>query len=73
MIVTRKILETCVSAINSTYGLTLSVKSFNECTYLYYSGKLIEKGTVSECLNALSIFMNGVQIGMRLVANSEVK
>ena len=66
-------LETCVSAINSTSGLTLSVKCFNGCTHLYYSGRLIEKGTVSECLNALSIFMTGVQIGMQLVVDSEVK
>lgn len=73
MRITTNMLETCVSAINATSGLTLSVKSFNGRTYLYYSGRLIEEGTTSECLNALSIFMTGVQIGMRLVANSEVK
>ena len=73
MRITTNMLETCVSAINSTSGLTLSVKSFNGRTHLYYSGRLIEEGTTSECLNALSIFMTGVQIGMQLVANSEVK
>lgn len=73
MRVTRKMLETCVSAINSTSCLSFSVKSFKGRTHLYYSDKLIEEGTASECLNALSIFITGVQIGMWLVANSEVK
>ena len=73
MRITRNMLETCISAINSTSGLTLSVKTFNGRTHLYYSDRLIEEGTASECLNALSIFMSGVQIGMWLVANSEVK
>lgn len=73
MRVTIKMLETCISAINSTSGLSLSVKSFNGHVHLYYSGKLIQEGTALECLNALSIFMTGVQTGMWLVANSEVK
>lgn len=73
MIITRHMLETCVSAVNSTYGLSLSVKYFNERTHLYYSGRLIEEGTTSDCLNALSIFMSGVHVGMWLEANSEVK
>ena len=72
MRITRNMLETCVSAVNKFYGLSLSVKCFNGRTHLYYSGILIE-GTVAKCLNALSIFINGAHIGMRLKTNSEVK
>ena len=73
MEITRNTLETCVSAINNTFGLSLSVHYLECGTHLYCSGNIIEVGTTSECLNALAIFMHGVNVGRRLEANSEVK
>ena len=73
MRITRNMLESCVSEVNSAYGLSLSVQYFNGCTHLYCLGSAIEVGTTPECYNALSIFISGLRIGRQLAENSEVK
>ena len=59
MRITRNMLESYVSEINETYNMNLSVKYFNGCTHLYYSGHTIEVGTTPQCYYAVSIFMLG--------------
>lgn len=73
MEITRNTLESCVSEINRTFGLFLSVQYFEGGTRLYCSENIIDIGTTSECLKGLAIFMHGVNIGRRLETNSEVK
>lgn len=73
MRITRKILESSVSVINSTYDLSLSVLYFNGRTHLCYFGDCIKVGTTPECFDALSIFITGLVIGKQLAENIEEK
>lgn len=73
MRITRNMLESYISEINATYNITLSVEYFNGCTHIYESQSTIYVGTTPECYNALSVFMNGMHVGMQLQVNSEVK
>lgn len=71
MRITRSMLESYVSEINSAYDLSLSVQYFNGCTHLY-NGYSIESGTTPECYRALQIFMKGFHVGVNLTINGEV-
>lgn len=72
MRITRSMLESYVSEINSEYDLSLSVQYFNGGTHLYNNEYSIEAGTTPECYRALQIFMNGFHVGVNLAINSEV-
>lgn len=72
MRITRKMLESYISEINKSYDISLSVHYFNGYTHVYNSGRNLYTGSTPECYNALSIFMDGLHVGMGLVLNSEV-
>lgn len=73
MRITRNMLESYISEINATYNISLSVEYFNGCTHIYESQHTIYVRTTPECYNALSLFIDGIHVGMRLQVNSEVK
>lgn len=72
MRITRSMLESYVSEINSAYDLSLSVQYFNGFTHIYNNGYSIESGTTPECYRALQIFMKGFHVGVNLTINGEV-
>lgn len=73
MRITRKMLEDYIAEINKLYVISISVSYFNGCTHIYNGGHSLYTGSTPECYNALSIFMEGMHVGMWLEANSEVK